>query len=733
MFPRMEGQAPPANSLPEARSSTASRRVSSVTMALLVVLASGGAATQVDGVAIGVPSLTVLTVSVMSASLVWFSGVGSLGGFLLPAGAVFVAAFLRPAWPSLLLFSGHPLFAFVCAGLVLAVVAFGRRPPLEMLLPVFFLLYAGVSYRAQTRVGPDGDEPQYLMVAESLIRDHDLVLDQDFKEKRYEAFFSRPLQPDFRVRGPEGQIYSLHAVGLSLLILPAYWLSGYAGASFFMALLAAFLVRELRRLVMDLSGDLNLAEGTAWLVGLSPPIVHFAGLIFTEIPAALLLCIGLRTAVFGRASRAGKVATLCAAGLPWLNVRYAILSLAIVIALAWRGWREHREPRGSAPAARGLLSQASILAASAAALCLYHFELWGFFDPRRVYGRNREFSLDILPEGLPGLFFDQEFGLLVYAPIFVLSLVGLAQLWKRQRGLAVASVFAMVGVVATASVWPMWRGGFNPPGRFLVPLVSILAAGLSLSLRRGIRPATALLAGWSLWCGVGGAFNIETVHRDRDGVAPFFRTQSGAREWTAALPSFVLSEDRPTRVLAWPWAALLGLTLLKVALRNKGARPSLTARDTLVASAAFIAAAMFADHLSPRVRSPERDATRLPGSPSLLLPAFRVQNATEASWASDLFYEPHRSPAGQLFARAVTLEAGRYEIALTLADGATVTSAPSLVLIHRPSGRTVRAPMTATSAGLRAAFGINECYDYDFLLKDGEPLALARVRLSRRY
>ena len=61
------------------------------------------------------------------------------------------------------------------------------------------------------------------MVAESLLRDGDLALEQDYTERRYAAFYYKPdLAPHFRVRGRDGQIYSLHAVGLSLLILPAY-------------------------------------------------------------------------------------------------------------------------------------------------------------------------------------------------------------------------------------------------------------------------------------------------------------------------------------------------------------------------------------------------------------------------------------------------------------------------------------------------------------------------------
>jgi hypothetical protein len=467
--------------------------------------------------------------------------------------------------------------------------------------------------------------------------------------------------------------------------------------------------------VREVSGDDGLSEGTAWLVGLSPPIIHFAGLIFTEIPAALVLCVGLRTAVFGRSSRATMAAALCAAGLPWLNVRYAILSLAVAGALGCR------QPL------RRLFLPAAILAGSALALGFYHFELWGFFDPRRVYGRSREFSLGIVPEGLPGLFFDQEFGLLAYAPVFVMSVSGFRQLFRHHLVLALAGLFAVLGVIATASAWPMWRGGFNPPGRFLLPLVCVLSAPLSLSLRRGVGPAAALLVGWSLWCGLLGVANLETVHRDRDGVAPFFRTQSGSREWTAALPSFVLSEDRPTRVLVWPWAALLGLSLVSVASRPLGGR--LRNRDTLLASAAFMAAAFLADRLSPRIRSPERDATRLLGAPALLLPSLRFEPNSTAAWPADFLYEPHRSPAGHTFARAVSLRAGLFEFVLASHDRPGPGDLPWVEARDRKTAAVLRTRTVSALDGLHAALEIPRSGTYDLTLVGGQPLAIVRAEL----
>lgn len=709
-----------------------------VAVSLLVLLGGAGASWSAAGLSLGVPSLMTVLLALVAGGFVLRSSAPGLTGLLLlpalSAAAIFV--------PGLRLFSGPPLFAFALAGGVLAIASRRLQPPRWALLPVFIAVYSFVAWQARTHVGPDGDEPQYLMVAESLVRDHDFALDQDFAEARYRAFYDRKLEPHFRIRGPQGQIYSLHAVGLALLILPAYALAGYAGASFFMAILAAFFVREVRRLVRGVSGDEALAEGVAWLVGLTPPVLHFAGLIFTEIPAAFLVCVGLRVAVFGRGRRALLVAALCAAALPWFNVRYGILSVAIAVAIAGRVWNERRD----AGFGRRLLVPGLVAAASAVALSLFHHALWGFFDPRRVYGRTREFSLSILPEGLPGLFFDQEFGLFVYAPVYGLAIGGAVALWRRHRVLAVAGALAFGGVVLTASVWPMWRGGFNPPARFLVPLVPILAAALALTLSRGLRASTALLAGWSLWCGLGGAMNIETVHRDRDGVAPFFRTQSGAREWTAALPSFVLEEDKATRVLMWPWLLLLSIPVAASLRRSSdgGATP-VTGRAVALASLAVVTTALVADGASPRVREPGRDAARLLGRPTISLPTFAFEAASPAEWPLDLFYEPHRHPEGVLFARAVPLRSGTWEIAIAAEASA---APPTLVMVAHGKDRPSRQVMTARAADATSGFGAASnasdrstiwftatvaapaAGDFDLSLQGGEPTSLRAVRIT---
>jgi hypothetical protein len=554
-----------------------------------------------------------------------------------------------------------------------------------MFLPVVFLLYVGIAAREQLQVGPQGDEPQYLMVADSLWHEGNLSPEKGFSEGRYLAFHDGPLAPHYRVRGKDGQIYSLHAVGLSLLVLPAYAMGGYPAASFFMALLTGLLAWQIRELLRTVSGSDRLAEGMGWVVALSPPLVHYAGLIFTEVPAALILATLLRHAPEGRGWKLRTALGLGAllAFLPWLNIRYAPLAL---ILLAYGLWSRLGRSRALAYVLPSLVSSVGIVA--------YHSVLYGFFDPRRVYGRRPELSLVNVPEGLQGLLLDQEFGLLVYAPVFVLALPGFWSYWRKDRRQSVASMVLLGTVLLTAAAWPMWRGGFNPPARFLLPVVPVLALAASLAVERGLGAGGALLVGWSLWTGLLGAWEPRLVHRDRDGTAPLFRAYSGAEEWTRLLPGYVLADPDRYR-LSLVWGAGL---LLAVARR----RSPVTAPRLAAASLGFIAAAGIASSLS-HARVGGRDAVRLLGRRALEVPGW-TWGAPAARWApSDLdwgpLYEPHRHPDGAEVGSRLALPPGRYRILLEAENLAPEQSSPVLVVRPDVPGAPPNQPWPLASVG----------------------------------
>lgn len=684
----------------------------------LLLMAAGGAA---DGgsVLLGAPRLAA-ALAVLAIGAVFLAACGlAAGGVLVGLAPLVVALLVAAPLPGLRALSGPPLLAIVAAGLVLAVAASRWRPAPVVFLPVVLALYAGISLRVQGQVGPEGDEPHYLMVANSLVRDGDVSLERDYAEGQYRPFHPQPLQPHYRVRGRDGAIYSLHALGLSLLILPAYALGGYPAVSLFMAALAALLAREVRELVRAWTGESDVAQAIGWIVALSPPLIHYAGLVFTEVPAALLVALALRRAgTLGQARPASALAWgVTVAFLPWLNVRYALLAALLLLYAASRR-----------PPIRTTALVLAPMAASTLALAAYHWALYGFFDPRLVYGRRPEFSAATLLEGIPGLALDQEFGLLAYAPVFVLAVPGLMRLWRTRPDRGAVATGLVAVVVLVAGSWHMWRGGFNPPARFLLPVLPVLAVALAFAIRERLGAAAALLIGWGLWTGLSGAWQPRLVHRDRDGTAAFFRALSGAEEWTRLLPAYVLGEPDRHR-LALVWVAALG------AVATLAARPPRRVAASLSAAWVGLAlAAATASRLSD-ARTGGRDAVRVVGRPALAVPGWTILGAAPARWGPEVLswgplYEPHRHPDGAEIGARLPLPSGSYRLFLEADDFATPGPAPDLEVRPESASGARRATLRRAPGGFEGEF---ECGAGEravtLLVRGGGPFLLKAVRL----
>ena len=76
---------------------------------------------------------------------------------------------------------------------------------------------------------PAGDEPHYLIIAQSLIQDHDLRVENNYRRGDQLAYYPGALKPDYLRRGADGEIYSIHAPGLPFLIAPVF--ASSAGAA----------------------------------------------------------------------------------------------------------------------------------------------------------------------------------------------------------------------------------------------------------------------------------------------------------------------------------------------------------------------------------------------------------------------------------------------------------------------------------------------------------------------
>ena len=127
------------------------------------------------------------------------------------------------------------------AATVAARIASGLGPilPLDVLAGVLPAVVFSLAAWGASPSLPGGDEPHYLVITQSLLRDGDLKIENNHQRGDYREYFAGDLAPHSVRRGRNGEIYSIHAPGVPALIAPAFAIAGYHGAVVFLILLSA--------------------------------------------------------------------------------------------------------------------------------------------------------------------------------------------------------------------------------------------------------------------------------------------------------------------------------------------------------------------------------------------------------------------------------------------------------------------------------------------------------------
>jgi hypothetical protein len=485
---------------------------------------------------------------------------------------------------------------------------------------IALVVYAFAAWHASP-MRPGGDEPHYLVITQSLLLDRDLRIENNHRRGDYRAYFRGELPPDFVQRGRDGQIYSIHAPGISAVVAPAFALGGYPAVVVMLVCLAA----AGSALAWHLAWIVTGRKDAAWFgwaaATLSTTAIFQSFAVYPDGLGALLVLTGVWALVrAGAEARDGTDhgATRFNTGhwlpwllqgaalslLPWLHTRFAVLAgtIGALVLLRLSATRE--------PAAKAVAFLA-IPAVAALAWVAYFIAIYGTPDPSAPYGSSDLGSLAFVPSGVTGILFDQRFGVLAYTPALAFAFGGLLGMLRRtEHGrLALELLFIVIPYVLTFSSYAMWWGGASAPARFLMPVVPLLAipaaAAWSFIRRRATKATAAGALAFSLIAAaiVVLAGNGRLAYNGRDGfahwlewLAPSIELVQGVPVWfRAGEPVFfrragdlIYARD----IAIWA-AALIGAWLL---VRRIESLPRLRGRGALAAAAggAFASAAMVA-------------------------------------------------------------------------------------------------------------------------------------------
>ena len=367
-----------------------------------------------------------------------------------------------------------------------------------------------------------GDEPHYLAAAHSLAFDGDLDLANNYGSNE-PLVGGGVLNPEAHVRpGVGGVARPVHDVGLPLMFAPyvriavplTHTLARIIPPQVMQRarLNPAVLYRHLISLAMialttmlagwmfdafiALQASPGAALATSLLLTLSPPLLIFSILFFTELVSALVCFLVFRHVWLVETRGVVRWALLgLATGFLFL-LHAKNIGLTIPLALLALGRMRSPDRRREA----GAFGLAVVLMIGVRTALNYYF--WGAL----VSGPHARFNewpgwsalAGEMGTRVAGLLVDQEFGLLPYAPIYLLVVAGAFVLLKSRRELAVSALF-VVAVYVGLIVFPLtnvhgWMGGWNPAARFLTPIVPLLALFVFAGGRAAARPVVVILA-----------------------------------------------------------------------------------------------------------------------------------------------------------------------------------------------------------------------------------------------
>ena len=350
-----------------------------------------------------------------------------------------------------------------------------------------------VGMRASTTATVTGDEPFYLLTAQSLVSDGDLDLRDEYRNRDVEmARFwdgTKPLWKQMEP-APDGRLLSPHDPGLSLLITPAYALGGLEGVRRFLVVVWAAAMGLAAIGARRVGAPVWAALLAATAVGAGTPGLVYASQVYPEGPAALCIASGLLLATRQKSNLNAAGVVVAVVALQWLGVKYLPYALLIGGIWAWRN-RGHR--------AR-LLATAALATIAAIHFTVWHLQTFGGLTP---YATNvvwaGEGTAGILTDHLSqpdctyrlyGLYLDARFGLFRWLPIAPLALWGVARATRAH--LATLAIATTLGTFVSITIMGYWF-----PGRMLIAALPSLVPLLAIGAKR-LPKIAATLTAWSL-------------------------------------------------------------------------------------------------------------------------------------------------------------------------------------------------------------------------------------------
>lgn len=384
-----------------------------------------------------------------------------------------------------------------------------RKKAAVLFVLALILFNAGSVLMISGGVTFSGDEPHYLLISQSLLKDGDFLLLNNYSQKEYSAYMPDGVELDVHLApGTEG--YSFHSPGLAILLFPFYAIGKLFPENvliffvrFGMSIFGALLGVQLFLFCLQEWKKEKLALLLWSIFSLTTPIFFHSIHIYPDIVLAFLSLTAFRLLRFSDPVSRPKLLVLgFLIGLfLWLHsVKSILISVPLVLYSIWILIRKKK-------VGWNILYFFLPLLALTLIHTLFSSLLYGSLSPFSVSVKGTTTSAESVSmireflsaadfkyrvETLFGYFFDQRDGLLFYSPVYVFSFLGMIELGKRNlRRLAFFLFLTAPYILGQAFLTQ--RGAYAPQARTQVAVFWVMALFLGYFLLHNRKKVFTLL------------------------------------------------------------------------------------------------------------------------------------------------------------------------------------------------------------------------------------------------
>jgi hypothetical protein len=348
---------------------------------------------------------------------------------------------------------------------------------------VFMLVSFGFLYGIRTQAAHmrSGDEPHYLLMDYSFVKDHDFDLKNNYQNQDGLRYYPVPLEPHVSPRNLNNSSsgwYSYHGIGLPLFLLPGFLIDEGRGPIIMMVLVASavlfltwlWALKITQRPVASLlaTGCLAICFFFNGLAGYLYPDMLLAGLLLL----ALLVVYFYRDRIWGQVVFGATLGVMVV-----VHPKSLSIVLPLLILMAYLTYKSQKKLPWV------------VLVSGAPFAILFVITLYKWFGTLNPLGIYPTYLGVISPlKSIPASLLGSQRGLFVYNPILLLMLSGLVIWYRRDKKRLLQVLMVIAPSYFITMLFSEWFGGYAPVGRYLIDLLPVLIPSLAFVFAACKRP-----------------------------------------------------------------------------------------------------------------------------------------------------------------------------------------------------------------------------------------------------